>query len=245
MKNSILLYFSFLFVGLCYAQTGTAIYIKEMPMSKVKQQKLEVMRKNDPQMFRQIQEIQTKRKTIIEMLEYELIFSPEKASFEAIDLLEVAEENYLELALGTSRGYYYTNRLSNENLWQTNRLGQNFIIDIGNTTWEITGEKKMMGEFLVQQAIGTRTFMEDNKEKKIQVEAWFCDNIPASFGPIGYGGLPGLIIDLTTSSEHYHLKRLNLESELSKIDRPKNGKEITYQEFRSLIKEALGKMKPY
>ncbi len=36
-----------------------------------------------------------------------------------------------------------------------------------------------------------------------QVTAWFTPNIPASHGPSGYGGLPGIILHLSTDKYEF------------------------------------------
>lgn len=50
--------------------------------------------------------------------------------------------------------------------------------------------------------LGHKTFkavlLNDN-----QVTVWFTPHIPASFGPLGYGGLPGLILHLSTAKQEF------------------------------------------
>ncbi|MDH6252206.1 GLPGLI family protein [Chryseobacterium sp. H1D6B] len=54
--------------------------------------------------------------------------------------------------------------------------------------WQLTNEKKKIGNFEVQKA-----FTEYSGRKWT---AWFCNEIPLSYGPYVFYGLPGLILEL-------------------------------------------------
>lgn len=63
--------------------------------------------------------------------------------------------------------------------------------------WEISDEKKMIGEYLCKKAT-TRFRGRD-------YIAWYCPEIAVSIGPLKYNGLPGLILEITTTD-----KKLNI-----------------------------------
>lgn len=61
--------------------------------------------------------------------------------------------------------------------------------------WELSAEKKKIHSYTCQKATGTfrgRTY-----------EAWFTPDIPFKEGPYKFGGLPGLILEISDTEKHY------------------------------------------
>ena len=72
-----------------------------------------------------------------------------------------------------------------------------------NFIWQITSETDTIHDYVCQKAIcdfGGRTW-----------EAWFTMEIPISDGPYKFCGLPGLIIDIADTQDHYSYKFLSIE----------------------------------
>lgn len=72
-----------------------------------------------------------------------------------------------------------------------------------NLIWQITSETDTIHDYVCQKAIcdfGGRTW-----------EAWFTMEIPISDGPYKFCGLPGLIIDIADTQDHYSYKLLSIE----------------------------------
>ena len=72
-----------------------------------------------------------------------------------------------------------------------------------NFIWQITSETDTIHDYVCQKAIcdfGGRTW-----------EAWFTMEIPISDGPYKFCGLPGLIIDIADTQDHYSYKLLSIE----------------------------------
>ena len=69
--------------------------------------------------------------------------------------------------------------------------------------WQITSETDTIHDYVCQKAIcdfGDRTW-----------EAWFTMEIPISDGPYKFCGLPGLIINIADTQDHYSYKFLSIE----------------------------------
>ena len=49
------------------------------------------------------------------------------------------------------------------------------------------------------------------------LHAWFCPDLPYSIGPMGYGGLPGLILEIRIRNATYIASQIDLNS-TAKID---------------------------
>ena len=70
------------------------------------------------------------------------------------------------------------------------------------------------------------------------VEAWFTFDIPFSFGPLGYNGLPGLVVSLKRGPNVYTVSNLTFPDSLQ-IEKPTEGKKITRERFNRIVERAL------
>ena len=84
--------------------------------------------------------------------------------------------------------------------------------------WEIKNETKTISDYKCQKAIGSfagRNYI-----------AWFTSEIPISDGPYKFNGLPGLIIKINDSRNHYEFllkifyKVENTQINLKTVDSP-------------------------
>src|SRR5690625_6130896 len=80
------------------------------------------------------------------------------------------------------------------------------------------------------------------------VEAWFAPSIALPLGPKNYGGLPGLIMELTDMKFTYYVNSMNLEPDFDlEVKKPTRGKTISREEyyemqtriFREYLKELI------
>src|SRR5690554_5321382 len=85
-----------------------------------------------------------------------------------------------------------------------------------HTGWEVSGERMEIGGYACYKA--TRTNIRRNprtgKETSFPVIAWFCPELPLSYGPTQYGGLPGLILSLQDEKVFYSLDRIEFTEEI-------------------------------
>lgn len=99
--------------------------------------------------------------------------------------------------------------------------------------WEITGETKELMGYTVQKAI-TKAYdrTDDDDYTKGDAIAWFTTELPFSFGPERYYGLPGLIIQLeyTNTSYKAYLKDISFE-EVGNLEAPAGGITVTKQQI--------------
>ncbi len=89
------------------------------------------------------------------------------------------------------------------------------IIDSLQTKWDITSESKKIGNFKCYKATQEITNISSQKNADGNVRifkrtliAWFSPEIPYPFGPAGYGGLPGLILELQDENKLFGLQKL-------------------------------------
>jgi len=156
---------------------------------------------------------------------------------------ESVKSNYLyaiaEALVG--KGVYYQNNKTKIKLRQVESMGTLFVIrDSLNFKWNITNISKKIGRFNCYKAILECDNCNGNGGIE---EVWFTPEIPASFGPLGYGNLPGLIIELKKKTLVIRLKTIEFKKEKIQISEFKKGKFIKLTEYNNLTNGVRTKIK--
>ena len=156
---------------------------------------------------------------------------------------ESIKSNYLyavaEALVG--KGAYYQNNETKIRLRQVESMGTLFVIrDSLNFKWNITNISKKIGRFNCYKALLECNSCHGNGSIE---EVWFTPEIPASFGPLGYGNLPGLIIELKKKTLVIRLKTIEFKKEKIQISKFKKGKFIELTEYNNLAKRVRSTIK--
>lgn len=81
--------------------------------------------------------------------------------------------------------------------------------------WELHNETKMIDNYLCFKATNINRVENGAGVFNHPVTAWYCPKLPYSYGPKGYGGLPGLILELQVRNATYGAKRIDLNTSLN------------------------------
>jgi GLPGLI family protein len=128
------------------------------------------------------------------------------------------------------KGIYYQNIETKIKLRQVETMGSFFLIkEAMVSNWKITNESKKIGSYNCIKAVKDCNSC-DNSE-----EVWFTTDIPVPFGPLGYSGLPGLIIEVKRNGLVLQLVKIAFTKENVKINKPVKGKEITLDSYNEMI----------
>ena len=77
----------------------------------------------------------------------------------------------------------------------------------------------------------------DKPEDKV-VTAWYSPEIPVSFGPDNYWGLPGLILEVNDGDNMLLCSKVVLGTkEKTKIKAPNTGEKVTQKKFDEILKK--------
>jgi len=80
--------------------------------------------------------------------------------------------------------------------------------------------------------------------KTIQIVAWYTPQIPVSHGPAEYGGLPGLILELTTDETVLLCSKIVMNpKKKDEILMPTKGEKVTRIEYDEIVKLKTEEMK--
>lgn len=171
--------------------------------------------------------------------EYELNFKNEESYYFKKPALE--EQSLLDSRAGSVP--YYTNNATDTIVGMSSSLGK---IAHKPLDWKITNKTKNIGDYKCYQAVVTeKLYSRQGHYYYKKVIAWFTPEVPISFGPKYYKGLPGLILQIEDKEYTLTATKINLNpSEGIKIKRlEKNDKVITQEESFRRIEEMTGDMK--
>jgi GLPGLI family protein len=169
-------------------------------------------------------------------VEFNLIFNKTK-SFYAIQKKLSGAKDFSEKAamilLGGSNSFYVNNK-DNEAIKLVEAYGEYFLIPLEKWKWTLTKEKKYIGNYTCYKA--TTTYYVENSKGKFErnVIAWYAPELNFSFGPSGFYGLPGLIIELYDSKYYFRLKELKSNATTEAIKKPTKGKSLSQEEFNNI-----------
>lgn len=156
----------------------------------------------------------------------------------------------------------YKNTAENRFVNQTEVLSKQFLVKdaIEEREWTLEKETKNIGEYTCFKATAKRTVTmmssfsssdgaggdaEESKEEEIEqtITAWYTPQIPVKTGPGQYGGLPGLILEVSDGSETILCSKivLNPKNGVS-IKEPSKGKEVTQEEYEVIMEEKMKEM---
>ena len=187
-------------------------------------------------------EIKSLFKNDIDTLKFNLLFKKNKFSFfyantsnrlkndnsNTIDFSKISAENTGLYFVDIEKGIIQNERED---------FGSLFIVQdsIKDIKWEISNEQKLIDKYLCFKAIykTTVTYNIDIGKtitKPRTVIAWFCPELPYSAGPLGFTGLPGLILELKNFSAVYLLKSFRLENDINLVI-PKKGKLLSRSNY--------------
>ncbi|MCH3881566.1 MULTISPECIES: GLPGLI family protein [Tenacibaculum] len=127
------------------------------------------------------------------------------------------------------REAFYTKEIKGENYWVNH--------DFKMKDWKLTAGVKIIDGYTCYKA----ERKEFNNRAGIDVffTAWHTPEIPVPYGPIGNGGLPGLILQLHKhKAVIYTVNKITLNPKKTKVKSPKEGKKISIREKIKLLREA-------
>jgi GLPGLI family protein len=101
--------------------------------------------------------------------------------------------------------------------------------------WKIEGETKIIDKYTVIKA--TQVITVDKKPQT--VIAWFCPELPFPFGPKGYGGLPGLILELRIDKVVFGIEKIELSQNDVIIKVPTKGEKITSENYNKTTEKRI------
>ena len=125
----------------------------------------------------------------------------------------------------------YTDIKNGKLIEQEDFMSRKFLIasDIKKDAWKITGEQKQILGYPCQQA----TLQRDTQK----IVAWFTSAIPVSAGPTGFGGLPGMILELQPATGYTIVaSKVDMNApDRKSLTKPSEGKKVTREQYNKIV----------
>jgi GLPGLI family protein len=177
---------------------------------------------------------------------YELTIANHHSSFTINKIkMNTTNSNLKDLAgsLGGTTGIFYINKQDAIYLNKKHFSGEDFLVKLNLKDWKITSDTKLINDFKCYKAISEDVVKNYKGTFKFKVVAWFTPDLPSFFGPAGYFGLPGLILELDNSKVNLRASKIQF-TKFEKIDeKPFNkGVSISEGELEKFIKEQANQM---
>ena len=147
--------------------------------------------------------------------------------------LDFDKQMIFAMAITKAKDIIYTNLKNRITLKKVRTLGEEFNVktNLDSIKWRLTQEEKTIGGYRCFKAVTKSIF-----KKELIIEAWYCPSIPFGFGPKGYGGLPGLILELTENKITFFAKKIKINlKEKFKFEFKEKDKYISQKKLDSII----------
>jgi GLPGLI family protein len=126
---------------------------------------------------------------------------------------------------------------------ETKKIGDYNCFKAELTVQATEKQKEEYKEFLKKEETKPALFKMDEPKDKTIV-AWYTPEIPVSFGPNKYWGLPGLILEINEEETIILCSKVTLSNkEKSKIKVPNTGEKVTQKKFDEIQKKKTDSMK--
>lgn len=134
---------------------------------------------------------------------------------------------------------YYFNASANEYMVQKNFLGTLFLVTQkpNPVKWQLMDESKTILGYSCKKAIYKEVKNIKGADKEFVTEAWYCPELKYKIGPQDFGGLDGLILELTDKKRKFYCTQIlqGTKTSLFTIEKPNKGKPIKEEDFLNEI----------
>lgn len=224
-KSLLTLSITLLSFTIVHPQTGTVHYKNEATLSHYMLKK----KKNAPVLFQRLKDAAELTAKYNSKISYALNFRDSIAVFKVDPLTQTQKEDrLLRIIKNKKHDYYYCEPKNTRFFRLQDRLVKNTKIK-----WEIGDESKIIQGYTCKKAITKLTFYEGREAKPYlsKVIAWFAPKLPYAFGPKGYGGLPGLILELKEPENTFIAENITIPDPAVNLNWPKDTPIITLKEL--------------
>lgn len=174
----------------------------------------------------------------------ELLFNASESLYKNVEVEDEdddAQNGGVMIKITAPEATLYNNFATHRKAHLREFMDQRYLIldSLTAPAWKITGESKMVLGYNCLQAVYSDTL------RKREVSAWFTDAIPVSAGPVGYFGLPGLVLEvdvnqgemmwIATKIDFRQLKK-------NEMTAPSKGEKTTQAEFDKKVAEQMKAM---
>ena len=172
-------------------------------------------------------------------IEFNLVFDSINSFFNKVEKLDIDDKKDLfSIKLTQYNGAINQKNKKKYIIEKEYFNGINYVENPIKTNWVFLNETKTIGDYECYKA---KLMYKDgiynaiNKER--EVTAWYCPQIPFSYGPLGFGGLPGVILELHYAEVVYGASKLEINNKDLQIPTFDTKKTISPEEYKKIIEK--------
>lgn len=140
-------------------------------------------------------------------------------------------------------GVTYLNSQTQQWLELREFMGKKFLIEdtLQVRAWKFEDEEKTINGYVCKKATMSDEFM----NRKVNVVAWYADQLLAPVGPDRFHSLPGTVLEVNVDDEFVVFKPFSISTKTpakSDLKAPSEGKKVTRAEFRKIVEERMKEM---
>ncbi len=240
MKQQLVLIITFLSMTVMAQQKGIITYQKRMTHLISEEEETKKLAKERPSYYQNIVKMDKNMQAVLETLEFALAFDTGHAMFTASPTLVHDKNPFLKGALnyGLGSGAYYTDRTTGNVIQRSRAIGKTFLIQHKKTEWTLHTETRKIGGY---ECLKATTTLQVSTDPIKEITAWYAPALPIQLGPVGYHGLPGLIMQLEFGGlVEFTVTKMNMKpKKLPDMTTPTKGNPVTREQFRAELDQAM------
>ena len=178
-------------------------------------------------------------------IKFILNFNKKESHFEVEKGLSVGEKGEMQSvflkSLSKAKSKFYYNRSAKEIIEQKDFLGETYLLDSKSDSlkWKLVNEKRTINGYTCYKAEAyKKRYNLSGSTSLDKVVVWYAPEIAIPYGPYGYCGLPGLVVDVYEKQRRITLAQLEFTKEETKIKPLTKGIKTTEED---LMKNAMSK----
>jgi GLPGLI family protein len=213
-----------------FSQSGSIVYKNNATISNV----FKEIKLKDSIEYKRYKDYAEYDKEINSNIEYELKFNGSKSTFTPI---KNEDDKGMVAMRKNSEGVYYRDSIYNVHF--INRRFKDYKVILIPIDWKIQDKSKKILNYNCRKAIGYKIRPKTKDTLGWKYEAWYTEDIKLQHGPIGAGGLPGIVLQLDYSGFHLYAESIELDQDIQ-IKKPKTkAKLIKEYKFDSIMKTTV------
>lgn len=170
------------------------------------------------------------------VLKSTLTFSNAKTLFTPLDVDPVTGPGF-SIPMAAQNNTVFTDRSSGTLIAKKVVMGDNFLLtdSVRKINWKITTETREVAGYICRRA---NAIIMDS----IYVVAFYSENIHVSGGPEGFGGLPGMILEIALPHENISWKATKVTDvpvAPSALVPPRGGRAINQKQLLEMLNDAI------
>jgi len=140
-----------------------------------------------------------------------------------------------------SNGSYYCDLENDIQYRRIEEAGNKLLIQSrpSEIKWLLTGETKVINNFKCYKAISKLINVNNSGVHKFTIIAWYTPEIPVSFGPKQYNGLPGLILELKDTHNTFFANKIELFPKEKIRIKPFKGDTISEKNYKKKLRRMM------